>query len=110
MENYPEKFDYGHVIVTRHEIDNTTVYALHGHLSASSFKGRKIGQQVKKGEVLGWMGSKTENGDWFPHVHFQLCLLEPVIADIPGVVSGSHRKLGTALYPDPRLVLGPIFH
>lgn len=31
------------------------------------------------------MGEKHENGNWFPHTHFQLVLLEPAIADCPGV-------------------------
>ena len=33
---------------------------------------------MKRGEVIGWMGDKHENGGWFPHTHFQLMLLEPV--------------------------------
>ena len=55
------------------------------------------------------MGDKHENGGWFPHVHFQLVLLQPAIADCPGVVAEQHRELGLHLYPDPRMVLGPLW-
>ena len=59
--------------------------------------------------MVGWMGDKHENGGWFPHVHFQLVLLQPAIADCPGVVAEQHRELGLHLYPDPRMVLGPLW-
>eukprot|EP01050_Picozoa_sp_SAG11_P055410 SAG11_NODE_33840_length_275_cov_0.585227_1_plen_49_part_10 len=49
------------------------------------------------------MGEAHENGNWFPHTHFQLILLEPVIADCPGVVAIADRDVALKIYPDPRL-------
>ena len=106
---YPERYDYGHVVVTRHTLHGQTLWALHGHLSAKSLEGKVPGAAVEQGEVIGWMGDKEENGEWFPHTHFQLVRLEPVMADIPGVVAQQHRDAALAVYPDPRLVLGPLW-
>ena len=56
--------------------------------------------------MLGWIGSAAENGGWFPHVHFQLSRLQPVIADMPGAVAEAHREMAVHIYPDPQYVLG----
>lgn len=108
---YPDEFDYGYVVVTKHRIGGKDVWALHGHLSAGSVEGpgKKAGTSIAKGEVIGHMGEKSENGNWFLHTHFQLVLLEPVIADCPGVVAVQDRKTCHKIYPDPRLVLGPLW-
>ncbi len=78
-------------------------------VSAASIAEKVQGAAVKKGEVIGRMGERHENGNWFPHTHFQLSLLEPVIADMPGVVFKGHRATALRVYPDPRLVLGPLW-
>tara|TARA_B100000900_G_scaffold416096_1_gene449050 strand:+ start:3493 stop:4074 length:582 start_codon:yes stop_codon:yes gene_type:complete len=101
--------DYGHVIITKHLIDEVPIWALYGHLSADSIKGKKIGQRISGGEVICWMGDKHENGGWEPHLHFQLSIEEPKTHDMPGVVSPDQREEALAKYPDPRNVLGPIY-
>ena len=60
---YPERYDYGHVVVTRHTLHGQTLWALHGHLSAKSLEGKVPGAAVEQGEVIGWMGDKEENGE-----------------------------------------------
>ena len=109
FDYYPDEYDYGNVIVLKHTIDGMSVWSLYGHLSAASIASKVAGTSVKAGEVIGWMGEKHENGNWFPHTHFQLSLLEPVIADMPGVVFEGHRETALRVYPDPRLVLGPLW-
>jgi len=42
---------------------------LHGHLSNNSINLRKVGDKIKKGDILGFIGNETENGNWPPHVH-----------------------------------------
>lgn len=101
--------DQGNVMVTKHDIDGYDIYAFHGHLSAKSLEGKTVGQTIKRGEEIGWMGSKAENGGLFAHVHFQLSMLQPVVAVIPDMVALEHRDIAKAIYPDPRLILGPIF-
>ena len=105
----PADGDYGYVIITKHLVGEYTIWALYGHLSADSIKGKQVGQKVTRGEVIGWMGDKHENGGWEPHLHFQLSVDEPETHDMPGVVSPEDRDWALQKYPDPRLVLGPIY-
>lgn len=65
--------------------------------------------EVLKGETLGWLGEKHENGGWPSHVHFQLSWSCPSTHDMPGTCTQSTRQLSLLQYPDPRLVLGPIY-
>ena len=101
--------DYGYVIITKHIVGEIPIWALYGHLSADSIKGKKIGQKISLGEVICWMGDRDENGGWESHLHFQLSINEPETHDMPGVVNPENREMALEKYPDPRLVLGPIY-
>jgi murein DD-endopeptidase MepM/ murein hydrolase activator NlpD len=101
--------DYGPTIITKHQIEGIDLYALHGHLSKDSLTQIKCGQQIKKGEVFATIGDQFENGGWPPHVHFQLSYKAPKTANMPGVVSEQDLKSALSIYPDPRIVLGPIY-
>ena len=46
-------------------------------LSKKSIEKCCIGQKVKKGEIIGYMGDRDENGDWASHAHFQLSINKP---------------------------------
>ncbi len=105
----PAPGDYGFTVVTRHALGAVTLWALHGHLSARSVEGLYEGRRLARGEVFAWVGDRHENGGWNPHLHFQLSLEEPAVADLPGVVSVADREAALAKYPDPRLVLGPLY-
>lgn len=105
----PDDGDYGYVVITKHIIDGRSVWALYGHLNSKSIEDKEIGQKISKGEVICWMGDKHENGGWESHLHFQLSLKEPETHDLPGVVSPDNRDQALQDYPDPRLVLGPIY-
>ena len=105
----PDDGDYGYVVITKHMIDGKSVWALYGHLNSKSIEDKEIGQKISKGEVICWMGDKHENGGWESHLHFQLSLKEPETHDMPGVVSPDDRDQALEDYPDPRLVLGPIY-
>jgi murein DD-endopeptidase MepM/ murein hydrolase activator NlpD len=101
--------DYGYTVITRHVLGAAELYALHGHLSARSVEGKAPGRKLEAGEILGWLGDRHENGGWNPHLHFQLSLERPETCDMPGVVTPAQRDRARALYPDPRLVLGPLY-
>ena len=101
--------DYGFTLVTQHEVNGRAVWALHGHLAARSVEGRFEGQPVARGEVIAWVGDRHENGGWNPHLHFQLSLVRPEVPDLPGAVSDADRAHALTIYPDPRLVLGPLY-
>ena len=112
------KGDYGYVIITSQTIRDyssidpnakATFYSLYGHLSKKSIEKCCIGQKVKKGEIIGYMGDRDENGDWASHVHFQLSINKPETHDLPGVVSDLDHSKACMDFPDPRLVLGDIY-
>lgn len=101
--------DYGPTIITRHLIQDIEIFALYGHLSRLSLNGKTIGQKIDAGDTLGWIGEESENGNWKPHLHFQLSLLTPEKADLPGVVSSADLEKALQIYPDPQLVLGKLY-
>lgn len=101
--------DYGYTLITKHLLGGTPIFALHGHLARSSVEGKNIGLRFKAGDKIAQVGDKHENGGWNPHLHFQLSLIEPRVCDMPGVVSASQRSEALKIYPDPRLVLGPLY-
>lgn len=105
----PAPGDYGHVLVTAHPVGTRTLYILFGHLSAASLTASPVGRAVARGEVLGWLGDEAENGGWPPHVHVQLSWEEPQTHDMPGTVLPSEREAALLRYPDPRLLLGPLY-
>ena len=117
----PELGDYGYVIVIQYELPSSsssstgekdndqTVWALYGHLDQSVMK-KRIGQRIKKGQVIGRIGDVHENGGWrMPHVHFQLSLIEPETHDMPGAVAVKDRSKALEDYPDPRHILGQLY-
>ena len=105
----PEPGDYGNVVITKHRISQITIWALYGHLDYLSIVNKSVGQRVSAGEMIGNFGNNKENGGWEPHLHFQLSLVEPLTHDLPGVVSSEGREQALLDYPDPRLVLGPLY-
>ena len=105
----PEPGDYGNVLITKHKLDGVSLWALYGHLSSESIENKILGQKVVAGEVVAWFGDESENGGWVAHLHFQLSLIEPETHDMPGVVAPEDREQALNDYPDPRLVLGPLY-
>ena len=102
-------YDYGPTIITAHEWLGQKIYALYGHLSRKSLELWRPGDVFEAGETLGTLGSHEVNGGWNPHLHFQLSLIEPDTHDLPGAVSYSDRDWALRAFPDPRLVLGPLY-
>jgi len=106
----PAAGDYGYTLITRHEnVAGETLYALHGHLSARTVEGKAEGQKIARGAVIAWVGDRHENGGWNPHLHFQLSRVKPEVCDMPGAANEAGLAEALATYPDPRIVLGPIY-
>ena len=105
----PAAGDYGYTIITEHKLDGVELFALWGHLSKASIELRKPGDTFRAGDVIAYIGDRHENGRWNPHLHFQLSYDRPTTHDLPGVVSEADRAHALEIYPDPRLVLGPIY-
>ncbi len=100
--------DYGHVIVTEHWLPSP-LFALHGHLSSDSIKGKRMGERIRRGDVIGWIGNQEDNGGWPPHVHFQISAERPTTHNMPGVCTVKERELMLKKFPDPRAILGHIY-
>ena len=100
--------DYGHAVLLRHEPEPGLVFhSLWGHLSAQTSRDRKVGEQLKAGQVIGWMGSPAENGNWQPHAHIQLITYAPVrAADVIGAGEAAYRDVWAELFPSPASFAG----
>ena len=96
--------EYGGLIILKHQENGLTFYTLHGHLSADSISNFKVGDQVKKGDCIGYLGTKDENGSWSPHLHFQIMLtMLDYSIDFPGVCYPNQISLWKDLCPDPNI-------
>jgi 4-aminobutyrate aminotransferase-like enzyme len=102
------RFDYGPTVILEHTpADGPVFHTLYGHLSRASVAHLRDGDAVARGQKIGEIGPPPENGDWAPHVHFQL-IADPLdsTGDFPGVAAASQRSTWLSLCPDPNLVLG----
>ncbi|MCB9432004.1 MAG: aminotransferase class III-fold pyridoxal phosphate-dependent enzyme [Ardenticatenaceae bacterium] len=108
FHNNAAAFDYGPVIILEHKTDDgTPFYTLYGHLSLSSLDNLRVGIHVEQGQPIAWMGDYPINGDWPPHLHFQLITdLLDMGVDYPGVALASQRDVWLSLNPDPNLLCG----
>ena len=88
------------------EIDNHQFYTLYGHLSLESIQKLYKGQVMKKGEQIGTLGKVSVNGDYAPHLHFQIIKdIQDKEGDYPGVCSISSLSFYLSNCPDPNLLL-----
>ncbi|MBC3759427.1 peptidoglycan DD-metalloendopeptidase family protein [Hyunsoonleella sp. SJ7] len=99
--------DYGPTIILEHNISGVQFYTLYGHLSLESITDLRVGRTFKKGEVLATLGDANVNGDYPPHLHFQIIRdLQGYFGDYPGVCSKTDLGFYLGNCPDPGLVLG----
>ncbi|MGN6400851.1 MAG: peptidoglycan DD-metalloendopeptidase family protein [Flavisolibacter sp.] len=99
--------DYGATIILTHNLEGMMFHTLYGHLSLNSIKNLQEGDVVKKGDVFAEFGIPFENGQWPPHLHFQIVFdMQEMKGDYPGVCAYSERESYLANCPDPDLILG----
>ena len=97
--------EYGGLIILKHQTQAFTFYTLYGHLSVSSATKNKVGDILKKGSRIGELGDYPENGNWPPHLHFQVLLsLLDYQKDYPGVAYHSEMEVWKSICPDPNLL------
>lgn len=98
--------DYGPTIILQHNIEGFQFYTLYGHLSLESIEKITVGQLFKAGNLLATLGNAQVNGDYAPHLHFQIIIdIENYQGDYPGVCSQSDVMYFQANCPDPNLLL-----
>jgi murein DD-endopeptidase MepM/ murein hydrolase activator NlpD len=98
--------DYGATIILSHAPGGFCFYTLYGHLSMNSVKNISEGDRIAKGDVFAEFGIPSENGQWPPHLHFQIIKnIGTWKGDYPGVCKYSEREIYLANCPDPDLLL-----
>jgi murein DD-endopeptidase MepM/ murein hydrolase activator NlpD len=98
--------DYGATIILTHRLEDMTFYTLYGHLSLNSIKNLYEGAMIKQGDVFTEFGIPFENGQWPPHLHFQVILdMQGKKGDYPGVCKNSERDFYLNNCPNPDLIL-----
>ena len=99
--------DYGPTIIIEHHIEGVQFYTLYGHLSTASLKDKKEGDTIKKGEIIATLGDDGENGNYPPHLHFQIIEdLQGNHGDYPGVTNKIDLEFYKTNCPDSNLLLG----
>jgi peptidoglycan LD-endopeptidase LytH len=99
--------NYGPTIILEHHLSSQTLFSLYGHLARTDLKDLEIGQRIKKGELLCHLGPYPENGDWPPHLHFQLMWdMLGNTGDFPGVCSHRDREKFQQVCPNPHIIIG----
>ena len=98
--------DYGPTILLKHSIKYQTFYTLYGHLSLESIATIKVGDFFTKGQQLATLGDASVNGNYAPHLHFQIIKdIATNIGDYPGVCSKKDLNYYIENCPDPNLLL-----
>ena len=99
--------NYGPTIIIEHEIKGQLIYSLYGHLALSDLEDLYEGMAIATGSVICRLGEHEENGNWPPHLHFQLMKgMEGLKGDFPGVSSSSDAGYYKEICPDPNLIIG----
>ncbi|MGN7737024.1 aminotransferase class III-fold pyridoxal phosphate-dependent enzyme [Ensifer sp. 22564] len=101
-------YGFGPTVLLEHEIDGGVCFwTLYGHLSREIVAKLSEGQAIAKGEVFAAFGAAEENGNWAPHLHFQ------IVTDHLGLGGRMHGvgvrdqwQVWRDVSPDPSVVLG----
>jgi len=98
--------DYGATIILLHQLDGIAFYTLYGHVSFKDISSLTEGSYISIGQKIAQFGLPNENGQWPPHLHFQVIAdMEFKKGDYPGVCKYSEREKYLSNCPDPDLIL-----
>ena len=109
LRNNDAAGDYGPTVVLEHPAtsEHPAFWSLYGHLNHDTLQRLKVGQALKAGDIVGWLGDVSVNGGWWPHVHVQvICDLLGRSGDFQGVARPNERNVMLSLSPDPTPLLG----
>lgn len=103
LANNVRELDYGPLLVLAHEDEQgDAFFTLYGHLGLEVLDTLGAGKFVNAGEQIATVGAPPGNGNWPPHLHFQLILdLADHGADFPGVARASEQDYWLGLSPSP---------
>ncbi len=99
--------DYGPTVILEHQLEHHIFYTLYGHLSLDTLTNVKVGDRFMTGHKLCKIGNYPDNGDWAPHVHFQILtnLDDFKYGDYPAVCTQANLAKFSGYCPNPNLVL-----
>ncbi len=99
--------DYGPTLILKHSFNEFEFYTLYGHLSLVSLIGKEVGVEVMQGEQIATLGTAEVNGDYPPHLHFQIVKdIQDFEGDYPGVSNQLDLEFYSENCPDPNLLFG----
>ena len=104
---YNDSFlDYGSTIILEHQLEDQTFHTLYGHVTYDTVVQYKMGDLIGKGQPFTAVGTKYENGGWYPHLHFQLIIdMQDHRGDYPGVVAPDEAEMYKINCPDPSVII-----
>ena len=101
--NNDSEKNYGPTIILEHKpTQHLTFYTLYGHLNKNSINDLQVGQFIRAGESFAAVGSRKVNGNWTPHIHFQVILhMLGNRGDYNGVCRPGDSVIWKSICPDP---------
>ncbi len=106
FQNNSGEYDYGSTLIIEHKFDKLSFYTLLGHLSEDSLDNKTEGMIIKRGDKIGKIGDYSINGNWPPHLHFQLITdMLGNKGNFPGVALHSEREIWLSICPNPNTIL-----
>jgi murein DD-endopeptidase MepM/ murein hydrolase activator NlpD len=98
--------DYGATIILQHQLEDCIFHTLYGHLSIADLQNLNKGMAIEKGQLIAHFGQPHENGNWPPHLHFQIIIdMQMKEGDYPGVCKLSEQHYYAQNCPDPDIIL-----
>jgi len=103
VANNARELDYGPMVILRHTtVEEDHFFTLYGHLGMDALERVSAGQAIAAGEQFATVGAPPTNGNWPPHLHFQLINdLRDLGVDFPGVALKSQQDYWLDLSPSP---------
>jgi murein DD-endopeptidase MepM/ murein hydrolase activator NlpD len=113
VANNAGSLDYGPTVILEHKAESAGAgsfhqfWTLYGHLAQEEVSQLVPGQSLLRGAPFARLGNFPINGNWAPHLHFQIITdLLNHEGNFPGVGLPSQRGKWKALSPNPNLILG----
>jgi len=102
----PALGDYGATIILKHTLSGEVFYTLYGHLARTDLDRLVVDMSVEQGQLFAHFGTIEENGNWSPHLHFQIIAdIGDYCGDYPGVCRYSEREWYLQNCPNPVYLL-----
>lgn len=99
--------DYGPTIIIEHQLEGNTFYTLYGHLNVECLESLYEGKTIEAGEQIATFGDFPINGDWPPHLHFQVITdMMGRKGDFAGVCEPSKKDEYSKICLDGAYILG----